>query len=208
MTAARRRAALLAVPALCGLASCGIPATGVVEAGGPAGGVVPTLRVYFVADGRLSPVPRRVVAPIGAASAVEALLQGPTVEEQASGLKSLLPLTGADRPTATPADPAPPPTAEATRTPTAEASLAPATEAPQAAEATDFAKVTSQGDRVSVELSLPSTGALPDLALTQLICTAGAAAEVATPGDDPVTVTVEGRDGRRVEGTAARCPTT
>ncbi|MEU4484592.1 hypothetical protein AB0H94_06810 [Streptomyces purpurascens] len=78
---ARRRAALLAVPALCGLASCGIPATGVVEAGGPAGGVVPTVRVYFVADGKPAPVPRRAVTPIGAASAVEVLLQGPTAEE-------------------------------------------------------------------------------------------------------------------------------
>ncbi|MGX1562839.1 hypothetical protein [Streptomyces sp. NPDC055506] len=44
--------------------------------------------------------------------------------------------------------------------------------------------------------------------MTQLICTAGAAARLSNPGDDPVTVTVVGRDGRRVEGTAARCPAT
>ncbi|MGA5356342.1 hypothetical protein [Streptomyces purpurascens] len=194
---ARRRAALLAVPALCGLASCGIPATGVVEAGGPAGGVVPTVRVYFVADGKPAPVPRRAVTPIGAASAVEVLLQGPTAEEQAAGLKSLLPLTGADLPTAVPADP-----------PATETSRTPATEAPRAAGATDFAKVTTRGDRVSIELSLPSAGALPDLAVTQLICTAAEAAQAANPGDDPVTVMVAGRDGRRLEGTAARCPAT
>ncbi|MFC9508207.1 hypothetical protein [Streptomyces sp. NPDC057002] len=200
MTAARRRAALLVGPALCGLASCGIPATGVVEAGGPAGGVVPTLRVYFLADGRPAPVPRKGVTPIGAASAVEMLLQGPTAEERAAGLTSLLPLTGADPPSAVPADPARPPAAEASR--------APATEAPRAAAATNFAKVTTRDNRVSIELSLSSTGDLPGLAVTQLICTAGAAAQLSNPGDDPVTVTVAGRDRRRVEGTAARCPTT
>ncbi|MCT9142196.1 hypothetical protein, partial [Streptomyces violarus] len=127
-----------------------------------------------------------------AASAVEVLLQGPTAEEQAVGLKSLLPLTGADLPTAVPADPDRPP----------------ATEVPRAAEVTDFAKVTTRGDRVSIELSLPSAGALPDLAVTQLICTAAEAAQVANPGNDPVTVTVAGRDGRRLEGAAARCTTT
>ncbi|WP_328409579.1 hypothetical protein OG542_08485 [Streptomyces violaceus] len=186
---ARRRAALLVVPALCGLASCGIPATGVVEAGGPAGGVVPTVRVYFVADGKPAPVSRRVVTPIGAASAVEVLLQGPTAEEQAVGLKSLLPLTGADLPTAVPADPDRPP----------------ATEVPRAVEATDFAKVTTRGHRVSIELSLSSAGDLPDLAVTQLICTAVEAHRVAGPGDEEVTAAVAGQDGRRIEGTAARC---
>ncbi|MFC9125967.1 hypothetical protein ACFT4A_03860 [Streptomyces sp. NPDC057099] len=196
---ARRRAALLALPALCGLASCGIPATGVVEAGGPAGGVVPTVRVYFVADGKPRPVSRRGVTPIGAASAVEALLQGPTAEEQAFGLKSLLPRTRVDLPTAVPADPAPSAATEVPRPP--------ATEDPRAAEATDFAKVTTRGDQVSIELSLSSADDLPDLAVAQLICTATEAARVANPGDDPVTVTVEGRDGRRLESTA-RCPTT
>ncbi|MGR4847692.1 hypothetical protein [Streptomyces sp. LARHCF252] len=187
---ARGRSALLVVPALCGLASCGIPATGVVEAGGPAGGVVPTVRVYFVADGKPAPVSRRVVTPIGAASAVEVLLQGPTAEEQAVGLKSLLPLTGADLPTAVPADPDRPP----------------ATEVPRAVEATDFAKVTTRGHRVSIELSLSSAGDLPDLAVTQLICTAVEAHRVAGPGGEEVTAAVAGQDGRRIEGTAARCP--
>ncbi|GAA2574960.1 hypothetical protein GCM10010304_14030 [Streptomyces roseoviolaceus] len=195
---ARRRAALLVVPALWGLASCGIPATGVVEAGGPAGGVVPTVRVYFVADGKPAPVSRRVVTPIGAASAVEVLLQGPTAEEQAVGLKSLLPLTGADLPTAVPADPDRPPATEVPR--------APATEVPRAVEATDFAKVTTRGHRVSIELSPSSAGDLPDLAVTQLICTAVEAHRVAGPGDEEVTAAVAGQDGRRIEGTAARCP--
>ncbi|GHD02557.1 hypothetical protein GCM10010313_16470 [Streptomyces violarus] len=195
---ARRRAALLVVPVLCGLASCGIPATGVVEAGGPAGGVVPTIRVYFVADGMPAPVSRRVVAPIGAASAVEVLLQGPTAEEQAVGLKSLLPLTGADLPTAVPADPGRPPATAVPR--------APATEVPRAAGATDFAKVTTRGHRVSIELSLSSAGDLPDLAVAQLICTAVEAHRVAGPGGEEVTAAVAGQDGRRIEGTAARCP--
>jgi hypothetical protein len=187
---APRRAALLVVPALCGLASCGIPATGVVEAGGPAGGVVPTIRVHFVANGMLAPVPRKVVAPIDAGSAVQVLLQGPTAEERARGLKSLLPLTGA-RPTSVPAVPD---------------RAAPATRVPQAAEATDFAQVTARGNRVSIELSVPSAGELPDLAVAQLICTAVAARRAADPGDDPVTATVAGQDGRRIEGTETRCP--
>ncbi|GAA2895336.1 MULTISPECIES: hypothetical protein [Streptomyces] len=203
---ARRRAALLVVPALWGLASCGIPATGVVEAGGPAGGVVPTVRVYFVADGKPAPVSRRVVTPIGAASAVEVLLQGPTAEEQAVGLKSLLPLTGADLPTAVPADPDRPPATEVPRAPATEVPRAPATEVPRAVEATDFAKVTTRGHRVSIELSLSSAGDLPDLAVTQLICTAVEAHRVAGPGDEEVTAAVAGQDGRRIEGTAARCP--
>ncbi len=188
---ASRRAALLIVPALCGLASCGIPATGVVEAGGPAGGVVPTIRVYFVAKGMLAPVTRRVVAPIDAGSAVEVLLQGPTAEERTRGLKSMLPLTAA-QPTSVPAVPG---------------RAAPATRVPQAAEATDFAQVTTRGNHVSIELALSSADELPDLAVAQLICTAVAARRAAHPGNDPVTATVAGRDGRRSESTATRCPT-
>ena len=45
--------ALRSVPllTLLALTSCGIPATGVVEAGGPASGTLPMTRVYFVENG-------------------------------------------------------------------------------------------------------------------------------------------------------------
>ena len=49
--------------ALLALTSCGIPATGVVEAGGPASGVLPLTPVYFVEGGRLVPVPRNTGRP-------------------------------------------------------------------------------------------------------------------------------------------------
>lgn len=91
MRAGRRAALLMWIPALGALASCGIPTTGVVEAGGPASGAVPTLRVYFVAGGALRGVDRGVAAPVGPESAVQVLLRGPTRAEQAEGLYTLLP---------------------------------------------------------------------------------------------------------------------
>ncbi|MER5978990.1 GerMN domain-containing protein [Streptomyces sp. NPDC001857] len=77
--------------ALAALASCGIPTTGVIEAGRPAGGVVPRARVYFVVGETLVDVPRGTAAPVGVASAVDALLRGPTPEERAQHLTTLLP---------------------------------------------------------------------------------------------------------------------
>lgn len=91
MRAGRRSAFLMWLPALGALASCGIPTTGVVEAGGPASGVAPTLRVYFVADGALRSVDRRIAGPVDPESAVRVLLKGPTRAEQAAGLYTLLP---------------------------------------------------------------------------------------------------------------------
>jgi hypothetical protein len=91
MRAVRLSALLLLLPALGALASCGIPTTGVVQAGGPASGVVPTVRVYFVAGGALLGVNRRLAAPVDLDSAVRVLLTGPTRAEQANGLTTLLP---------------------------------------------------------------------------------------------------------------------
>ncbi|MEU0672859.1 hypothetical protein ABZ330_08190 [Streptomyces sp. NPDC006172] len=85
------RTVLLCLPALAALASCGIPTTGVIEAGGPAGGVVPRAHVYFVVDETLVDVSRRTTLPLGVESAVDALLQGPTPEERAQRLTTLLP---------------------------------------------------------------------------------------------------------------------
>ncbi|MFF4803174.1 hypothetical protein ACFY1U_32970 [Streptomyces sp. NPDC001351] len=91
MRAARRSAFLLWLPMLGALASCGIPTTGVVEAGGPASGVAPTLRVYFVAGRTLRGVDRSLAGPVDVDSAVRVLLKGPTRAEQAEGLYTVLP---------------------------------------------------------------------------------------------------------------------
>ncbi|MFJ8463758.1 hypothetical protein [Streptomyces swartbergensis] len=182
-----RRAVLLAVPALCTLASCGIPTTGVVEAGGPASGVVPTIRVYFVdRDGTLVAVPRRTVAPVDVESAVEVLLQGPTGAEGAKRLTTRLPLPGL-LPTAVPA-------------PDTDGPI----EVPQEATAADLVKVVAEDDRVSIELTAAS-GELTGLAVDQLVCTALGAQRVAEPGAEPLPVTVTGPGGRPVEGTGASC---
>ncbi|MBR8639096.1 hypothetical protein KEF29_06605 [Streptomyces tuirus] len=187
---AARRAALLAAPALFGLASCGIPPTGVVEAGAPARGVVPTVRVYLVVDGRLVPVPRRIVAPVDAETAVNALLQGPTAQERALGFDSALPGLAAAR-TSTPP--------EATAVP-AEPDSAPA-------PADDSAEVTTRGGRVSIRLPFGSAGKLPGLAVAQLICTAVEAQRIADPGGGELTATLTGQDGDHVQLTPPRCPT-
>jgi hypothetical protein len=158
----------------------------VVEAGGPASGVVPTIRIFLVMDGTLLAVPRRTVAPVDVESAVDVLLQGPSDAERAKGLTTLLPLPGR-LPTAAPAAP---PTGLATRV-------------PEAAQTPDFVKVATRGDRVSLELSAE----VKDLAAAQLICTAVGAQRIADPGREPGSVTVTGPGGRRVEGSGEDCPT-
>jgi hypothetical protein len=180
------RSASLVLAALSALVSCGVPATGVVEAGGPASGVVPTIRIFLVMDGTLLAVPRRTVAPVDVESAVDVLLQGPSDAERAMGLTTLLPLPGR-LPTAAPAAP---PTDLATRV-------------PEAAQTPDFVKVATRGDRVSLELSAE----VKDLAAAQLICTAVGAQRIADPGRKPGSVTVTGPGGRRVEGSGEDCPT-
>ncbi|MCX4704405.1 hypothetical protein [Streptomyces sp. NBC_01373] len=182
-----RRAVLLAVPALCALASCGIPTTGVVQAGGPASGVVPTIRVYFVADDTLVAVPRRTVAPVDVESAVEVLLEGPTEAERVKRMTTLLSLPGL-LPTAVPAAPA----------------TDGAVPVPQEVRTADLVKVTVTDDRVSIELTA-AMGDVVGLAADQLICTALGAQRVADPGSEPLPVTVTGPRGRRIEGTGTSC---
>ncbi|MER6420912.1 GerMN domain-containing protein [Streptomyces sp. NPDC001137] len=91
MRAGRRTAFLLWLPMLGALTSCGIPTTGVVEAGGPASGVAPTLQVYFVAGRTLRGVDRSLAGPVDVEQAVRVLLKGPTRAEQAKGLYTVLP---------------------------------------------------------------------------------------------------------------------
>ena len=186
------RSALLWPAAVCALASCGIPTTGVVQAGGPAVGVVPMTRLYFVRDGALVGVRRATDAPGDVESALRDLLRGPTDAELGNGLTTRLPLrTGL--PTAVPA------------VPVTGGAIAP----PETAGSADLVTVTVtvRDHRISVELSL-SAGELgdPGLAAAQLVCTADAAQRVAAPDAEPDPVTVTAADGKRIGGASARCP--
>lgn len=184
-----RRAVLLAVPALCALASCGIPTTGVVEAGGAASGVVPTIRVYFVAgDGTLVAVPRRTVAPVDVESAVAVLLEGPTEAERVKRLTTLLPLPGL----------------LATPVPAATATDGPVAVPQEEVRTADLVKVVAEDDRVFIEFTAASNE-LTGLPVDQLVCTALGAQRVAEPGAEPLPVTVTDPGGRPVEGTGASC---
>jgi hypothetical protein len=96
----KARAALLAAAGLL-LAGCGIPTTGVVEAGEPAQGAHQDVTLYFVRaqDGALVTVPRRVEGTVDAGAVVIMLVNGVSpVEQKVMGLTTALP-----PPTAAPA---------------------------------------------------------------------------------------------------------
>ncbi|CCK25900.1 putative secreted protein [Streptomyces davaonensis JCM 4913] len=163
---------------LCVLTSCGIPTTGVVEAGGPASGVVPTIDVYFVVNGELISAPRQIGAPIDVEEALRALLIGPNDAERSKQLTTELPLL----------------TSMPTPDPPVAASLA-----PQRRPRPDVLTVTEEDTAISVELA--SAGELSDLGAAQIICTATAARRIADPAAEPPQVTVVGHAGPTV-----RCP--
>ncbi|MFI5800705.1 hypothetical protein [Streptomyces sp. NPDC051677] len=194
---AASRAVLLCVPALCALVSCGIPATGVVEAGGPAHGIAPTVRVYLVADGALVAVPRKVAGQVDVELAVEALLSGPTDAERARRLTTQLPQMYSWSSFLN-ASPAP----EQSGVPTTAPSMAaPATDDPESTSV----QVTTQDGEVAIQLSSVRSE-LTELAAAQLICTAVDARHVVVPEIETVTVTVTNAVGRSVEGSGAGCP--
>ncbi|WP_406444161.1 hypothetical protein OHB00_45720 [Streptomyces sp. NBC_00631] len=194
MVTLRRRArrAFLLLVATGALASCGIPTTGVVQAGGPASGAVPSTRLYFVRGDALIAVRRATDAPGDVESALRALFLGPTAAERRKGLTTRLPLLTAV-PTTVPSVPA-------------DGGAAVVPDLPRWA---DLVKVTARDHRISVELSV-ALGEFhdPRLAAAQLVCTADAAQRVAAPGADPEPVTVTLPAGRRVEGAATSCPGT
>ncbi|NUR42149.1 MAG: hypothetical protein HOV73_18875 [Streptomyces sp.] len=183
--------ALVTLPALLALASCDIPTTGVVEAGGPASGIAPVTPVYFVHDGALVAVPRTTAMPGNAGDAVRLLLRGPTPGEQGKRL------TTAIRVRPAPATPAPSvaPTERVTPSPS-EPLWQPPTGGPTA---------EVRGDRLTLRLP-PGTGPLSGLAARQVICTAAGAHRVTTPSTAPVTVAVIDGSGREVGGTDEGCP--
>ncbi|GLF99439.1 hypothetical protein [Streptomyces yaizuensis] len=90
--------------ALAGLASvllttgCGVPPTGVLDGGDPAGGLTQGMRLYFISPtGRLKAVPRPGIDPSGLripGDVIGLLMEGPTEEERAAGLTTLLKTQG------------------------------------------------------------------------------------------------------------------
>ncbi|MEU1034823.1 hypothetical protein ABZ402_40235 [Streptomyces mirabilis] len=73
------------------LSSCGIPESGVVEAGEPATGIRPAYVLYFVGEGTLLAVRRHVFGPGGIETAVAMLFQGPEAQERRKGMTTELP---------------------------------------------------------------------------------------------------------------------
>lgn len=190
MKATRRLVPLLA-PALLALSACGIPATGVVQAGGPASGIVPVTPVYLVRDGALVAVQRTTGSPGDVHAALELLFAGPTPGEVLGSLTTQVP--GA--PTAMPpapgglfAVPADTPTVPA-GTPSVPA---------------DTPTVSVKGDTLTVRLPGGIDG-LSRLATRQLVCTVAAAHRIGTPSAGTVTVTMS-VGGRRSTATDGNCP--
>lgn len=165
------RAVPLLLAALLPLSACGIPETGVVEAGEPATGVldpgvtsapsesvpeaVPLVKVplYFVEDGALVAVVRTAPGPTDLGGTVLMLFKGPDDRERGRGLTTELP---------------------------------PAAEAP-----------TIRTDGTGVTVQLPrSAGILSDTAVDQLACTVAVARLRQDPALGRAQVTVEQPGGR------------
>ncbi|MEU4985389.1 hypothetical protein [Streptomyces sp. NPDC021969] len=175
------RAFPLLLAALLPLSACGIPETGVVEAGEPATGVldpgvtsapsesvpeaVPVVKVplYFVQDGSLVAVDRTVPGSTDLGSSVLMLFEGPDDQERGRGLTTELP---------------------------------PAAQAP-----------TIRTDGTGVTVQLPrSAGILSDTAVDQLACTVAVARLRQDPALGRAQVTVEQPGGRLAGRSSDDCP--
>lgn len=192
MRPARGTALLLAGASALALSACDIPATGVVEAGGPATGIPATVPIYLTRDDALVAVPRRLADAGEPGTAVEALLQGPSPQERRKGLSSDLERQpGAARPT-------PPPTESSAQGAEGEWKW------PAEGEG-QGARVRTRSDRVYVELP-HYPGPLSPLAADQVICTAARAYLLVRRDLDSTTVTVTDATGRTVRGSDEGCP--
>lgn len=63
------------------LAACGVPTSGVIEAGSPATGMAAGLNVYFLAGSELVAVPRRTDGTADTVTAVRLVFAGPSAAE-------------------------------------------------------------------------------------------------------------------------------
>ncbi|MFE3032797.1 hypothetical protein ACFXKY_14265 [Streptomyces canus] len=177
---ALRRVPLLALLAL---TSCGIPATGVVQAGGPASGTLPQTPVYFVEkNGALVATTRTTELPGDPEAALRLLMAGPLAGEgQLDGLFTEVP----GLPTA--------------------AAVPPATAGAPGKPSSDIPRVTLEGSTMTIELP-PGMDTLSDTGVRQMICTAAAAYRLTRPSVDAVTAEVTDGAGRRVRGSDEGCP--
>lgn len=102
--AGRVPAALTGLAAALTLTACGVPSTGVIEAGEPATGVSSphprvaapgAVAVYFLRDGELAPYVRKALDPGNAELLVRLLFAGPTADEAQAATTQLPRLSGA-----------------------------------------------------------------------------------------------------------------
>ncbi|MER5431471.1 hypothetical protein [Streptomyces sp. NPDC002588] len=178
-----RRCVLLWLSALCALTSCGIPATDVIQAGGPASGIVPVANLYFVRSERLVAVPREMTGEFDLSWVMAALMKGPSERESAEGVRSDLPVVDVVLATPAPSDGRPEP-AETVAT-------------------RSFVTVTKSDDRVLLTLAAVMGSGLGK---AQLVCTVMAAQRVISPGAKPKPVTLVEPDGRRADDAGQNCP--
>lgn len=90
----RSRSAVLAIGLAAVLAGCGIRPTEVVRGGQSAGGTPPGVPLYFLADGRVSPVVRVTGAQsVDADEALDLLDDGTKQAERAAGFRTEIPDT-------------------------------------------------------------------------------------------------------------------
>ncbi|MFE7031916.1 hypothetical protein ACFU9Y_16510 [Streptomyces sp. NPDC057621] len=188
---ALHRAPLLALLAV---TSCGIPATGVVEAGGPASGALPLTPVYFVENGRLAALPRHTGRPGDPTDALRLLMAGPLDGERGTdstdGYTTELPLL---------------PTAMAPPSAAVDVSGgSPSDPSGAAGSASDTPTVTVAGNVMTIRLPAGMAG-LSDLGVRQLVCTATAAYRLTRPSTAALTAAVTG-GGHLVRTSDARCP--
>ncbi|WP_129842240.1 hypothetical protein [Streptomyces sp. RFCAC02] len=92
----RSLAPLGCLPAAALLAACGVPPSGVIQAGAPATGMLAETFVYFVSptDGSLVATPRGTDGPAGVSTVVALLLDGPRAEESGRVVTRLPDLAG------------------------------------------------------------------------------------------------------------------
>jgi hypothetical protein len=173
-----RRVPLLALLAL---TSCGIPATGVVQAGGPASGTLPLTPVYFVENGALVATTRTTERPGEPEAALRLLMEGPPAGDgRLDGLSTEVPGL---------------PTAVALPTATGDAPE-PLADAPT---------VTVEGDTMTIRLP-PGMDRLTDTGVRQVVCTAAAAYRLTRPSADTLTAEVSDGAGWRTRTSDAGCP--
>ncbi|MFJ8547319.1 hypothetical protein ACIRFH_36200 [Streptomyces sp. NPDC093586] len=107
MKGSRTAALLSGLTAAAVLTACGVPPSGVIEAGAPASGMFSpsasppstpaTVSLFFLRDGNLTPYPRRIDDAGDIEAVVHLLFEGPAANEAATATTELPRLTDAPR---------------------------------------------------------------------------------------------------------------